>query len=521
MQNFIMTLIYLKAVNTTINDLKYNGNKVNVIATSVLVGSKHIIAPIISHLINLYCQQGYFPNNLKLGCITPIYKSGDREKVNNYRPVCSLSPFSKIIEKAINNCMVKFIDKHNIFSKTQYGFRKNMGTDTALSNFTDTIQKALNEKKHTISVFLDLSKAFDVINHNILKMKLGYYGFRGKFLDFLMCFVRDRKYFVHVNGIDSETKIVNIGVPQGSTLGPLLFLLYVNDMAYISELLHLLQFADDSTITYSSHNLDIALEHMETEFRHILDWLAANKLIINLSKTHLMVFTNRVRPQSISINANGHTINEITQTKFLGIILDNKLCWDAHIKHVTLKVSKTISLFRILKWTLPTNILKMLYYTMVFPYFNYCNAVWGGAANTHINQLVLLQKKCIRNICKVGYLDHTAPLFKELKILKIEQIFHINCGKFIYQCYNNINYADFRTRLVQHNDIHDYSTRNKYNLISQAGRLYQFDNSSLNAGISIWNKLPHKIKACKSFPVFKSNLKEHILQDTLSTSIHS
>ena len=130
-----------------IDDLKDNGNSVNTIATSVIVGSKHIIAPIISHLINLYCQQGYFPERLKLGCITPIYKSGDREKVNNFRPVCSLSPFSKIIEKAISICMVKFIDKENIFSKTQFGFRKNMGTDTALLKFTDSIQKSLNDKK--------------------------------------------------------------------------------------------------------------------------------------------------------------------------------------------------------------------------------------------------------------------------------------------------------------------------------------------------------------------------------------
>merc|ERR1712055_834307 len=127
-------------MGTIIYNLKDNGNNINTIVTSVIVGSKYILAPILSHLINLYCQQGYFPDNLKLGCISPIYKNGDREKVNNYRPVCSLSPFSKIIEKAINNCMIKFIDKYNIFSKTQYGFRKNMGTDTALSNFTDTIQ---------------------------------------------------------------------------------------------------------------------------------------------------------------------------------------------------------------------------------------------------------------------------------------------------------------------------------------------------------------------------------------------
>ena len=514
--SFMLPPIDQNDIITIIDNLKDNGNNINTIATSVIVGSKYILAPILSHLINLYCQQGYFPDNLKLGCISPIYKNGDREKVNNYRPVCSLSPFSKIIEKAINNCMIKFIDKHNIFSKTQFGFRKNMGTETALLHYTDSIQKALTDKKYTISVFLGLSKAFDVIDHKILKMKLGHYGFRGKFLDFLMSFVKDRKYFVHVNGMNSEIKTVNIGVPQGSTLGPLLFLLYINDMAYITELLQLLQFADDSTVTYSSEGLDDALTCMETEFIHILDWLSANKLIINLNKTHLMLFTNRGRPQSISINANGHIINEIAQTKFLGVILDNKLSWDAHTKYISQKVSKSVALIGILKWTLPTKILKTLYYSMVFPYFNYCNIIWGGAANTHIHQLVLLQKKCIRNVCKVGYFNHTAPLFKKLRILKIDQIYHLSCGKFIYQCYNNSNYAEFRSRLVQHSNIHDYQTRNKDKLIPQCGRLHQFDNSQLNVGIVIWNILPQKFKTFKTLALFKSKLKEYILLATSS-----
>ena len=184
----------------------------------------------------------------------------ETEKVNNYRPICSLSPLSKIIEKVINNKMVAFLDKHNILSNTQFGFRKNMGTETALLNYIDNLQKELNNKKYTLSVFLDLSKAFDVIDHEILENKLEYYGFRGKFLEFLLSFIKDRKYFVHINGNNSETKTVNIGVPQGSTLGPLLFLLYINDMIHISELFFLTQFADDSTVTYSATELKKVIE---------------------------------------------------------------------------------------------------------------------------------------------------------------------------------------------------------------------------------------------------------------------
>ncbi|CAL4158822.1 unnamed protein product, partial [Meganyctiphanes norvegica] len=290
---FLLNPISPYEVSSVIDDLKDNGNTVNAIATSVLVHSKHIISPLIAHLIDLFVQQGFFPDDIKLGCISPIFKSGDKEKASNYRPVCSLSPISKIIEKVIYNRMISFLDRYEIISNTQFGFRKNMGTETALLNYIEFLKSELTNYKYIISVFLDLSKAFDVIDHKILKMKLEYYGFRGKFLEFLMSFIKDRKYFVHINGINSDTKSVNIGVPQGSTLGPLLFLIYINDMIYCSNLFFLTQFADDSTATYSSTSLDHAIAIVEIEMKKILEWLAANKLIINLNKTHLMLFTNR------------------------------------------------------------------------------------------------------------------------------------------------------------------------------------------------------------------------------------
>ena len=284
-------------------------------------------------------------------------------------------------------------------------------------------------------------------------------------------------------------------------------------MVLCSILLILSQFADDSTVTYSSDDLDLAIETIEEEFNRILDWLAANKLIINLNKTHLMLFTNRIHKDAISIKAKGQTITEITETKFLGVILDNKLTWEAHIKYISQKISKSVSILRMLKHTFPTNALKTIYHSLIYPYYTYCNLIWGCAENTHLEPLVLLQKKCIRNISKVGYLDHTEPLFSEHKVLTVKEIYKYSCSKFIYQCYNNRNYLHFKDKLKRNNEYHNYKTRDSNLLRQPFIRLHKFRNSFLPMGIRMWNKIPERIKSSRSYDTFKIKSKRLILEN--------
>ena len=490
-----------------IGDLKNNGKGLHAISTTVIDSCKHIIAPVLTHIINLCVKDGYFPDELKTGCITPIYKGGNKDLINNYRPVCSLNPFSKIIEKVIYNRMISFIDKNNIFSPTQFGFRKGMSTETALIDYIDSIHSGLNKKHYIISVLMDLSKAFDLMNHNILKTKLEHYGFRGVFLNFLTSFLTDREYFVSVNGIKSTNKSVKIGVPQGSTLGPLLFLIYVNDMKNSSDILKFTQFADDSTTTYSHSNLRNAITTIETEFEKVLTWLLANRLVINLNKTHLMLFTNRKRPDEISLNVNGNSITEKVESKFLGVMVDNKLSWQSHIKHISNKISKSLSILRYLRYSFPKHILKTLYLTLVLPYITYCNIIWGAAFKTVLMPLFILQKKCLRTITKSNFLAHTLPLFIENKLLNVFQLFDFNCAQFIFKVLNTSQYPAFKEKIIQSTVNHDHNTRNSHLIRSPFQRLQKCINSFFINGIKVYNNTSQFVKNSRTINVFKVRMK--------------
>ena len=496
-----------------IGNLKNNGKGLYAISTDVIKSCKHIIAPVLSHIINLCINDGYFPVELKIGCITPIFKNGNKELINNYRPVCSLSPFSKIIEKVVYNRMISFIDKNNIFSSTQFGFRKGMSTETALIDYINRVHSGLNNNYYTISVLMDLSKAFDLMDHNILKNKLEHYGFRGNFLNFLIKFLSDREYFVSVNGIKSTNKSVKIGVPQGSTLGPLLFKIYVNDMANSSDILKFSQFADDSTATHSSRKLRDTISIIETEFEKILNWLATNKLIINLKKTHIMLFTNKKRPNEVKLNVNGSIITEETESKFLGVIVDNKLSWQPHIKYISNKISKSLSVLRYLRYSFPKSILKTLYLSLVLPYLMYCNIIWGSAFKTTLRPLFILQKKCLRTITKSKFLAHTLPLFSDNKLLNVFQLFDFNCAQFVYKILNTNQFPVFKEKITHSAVTHGHNTRNHTLIRTPFERLQKCINSFFINGIKVYNNVSQFVKNSRTLISFKVRMKNWLLHN--------
>ena len=507
-----MSPIVSQEVESAIVNLKNSGSGVYKVSTLVLKDVKSTISTTLSTIFNLCIEYGHFPNQLKIGCITPVFKKGDKTNISNYRPICSLSPFSKIFERIIYDRMIKFIDKYDIFSKFQFGFRKKLGTETALINFINFVHKGLTAKHNVGAIFIDLSKAFDVMNHDILEIKLKHYGFRGTFLKLLMSFTRDRKYFVNINETNSNLRNVNIGVPQGSTLGPLLFLLYVNDMINCSSLLHFTQYADDTTLGYSCNNIQDLQTILEQEVNKVTKWLTANKLLLNVSKTHSMLFSFKRNVSNLKVRINGTEIEEKCTTSFLGVQIDNKLNWKTHISHICKKVSKSIAILRLVRSIFPLNILKRIYMSLIYSHINYCILIWGGADKGIIEPLFKLQKKAIRIISRSGYLDHTAPLFKSLALLPVYKVYDLNCSLFIYKCLNCSYVPELRLKILRNSEYHEYNTRGR-NLfrMNEIVRLGICKRSFLNYGIQIWNSLTPEIHDSKAIHILKSALKTHLL----------
>ena len=260
------------------------------ISTSFLKSIKDNICEPLSILINKSMETGYVPNIFKTAKVIPIYKAKDAQELTNYRPVSLLPSISKILEKVIHKRLYTFLNSYNIFYASQYGFRPNHSTINAITEFTSYVMSSLDKQEHSLSAFLDLSKAFDTIDHTILLNKLSHYGVRGVALDWFRSYLSNRKQFVNYKDTKSDIRNVDCGVPQGSVLGPLLFIIYTNDLPRAIKYSKCILFADDTTLFYCTKHRNELYNNISMDLNALSDWFKANKLSLNVSKINYMTF---------------------------------------------------------------------------------------------------------------------------------------------------------------------------------------------------------------------------------------
>ena len=294
--NTILDTMFLREVEHSevkniILSLKNSSPGWDNICPKVVKDSYECIIRPLTHIFNLSFNSGVFPHEFKLARVTPLYKSDNKLLVNNYRPVSILPLFSKILERLMYNRLLHFINKNKILYNYQFGFRKGYSTTMALTILVDKIMSALDKGDFVVGVFLDLSKAFDTVNHQILLNKLFKYGIRGLALKWFKSYLCERKQFVVYNNVKSTESLITCGVPQGSILGPLLFLLYINDMANVSKLLFIILFADDTNLFLNGKSVLNIIQKMNTELEKIVHWLTVNQLSLNINKTSYIIFS--------------------------------------------------------------------------------------------------------------------------------------------------------------------------------------------------------------------------------------
>ena len=330
------------------------------------------------------------------------------------------------------------------------------------------IKASIDTGKFGCGIFIDLRKAFDTVNHEILLNKLEHYGIRDTMLKWFQSYLIDRKQYVSINGQSSELLLNNCGVPQGSVLGPLLFLIYINDLPNISKILNFYLFADDTNIYYESDSLNELGCTVNKELDKLYLWLNVNRLSLNIDKTNFLIFHpyNKPLKQNVTIKINKKAISEIDYIKYLGVLVDSSLSWKYKISDLTKKISRAIGIMYKLRTFLPLKVMQNVYYSLIYSHIIYAIEVWGSAFKTELDKILILQKRVMRLMTYndvfptiPGPLRPMDPIFVKLISLKVEDIYKYQVAKFVFKCLNQITPVQFHDWYKLNHQIHGYCNK--------------------------------------------------------------
>ena len=362
---------------------------------------------------------------------------------------------------------------------------------------------------------MDLSKAFDTVDHSILLSKLHYYGIRGTPFNFFKSYLYDRYQYTMFNNAISDSVNIPCGVPQGSILGPLLFLIYINDLTHSSSNLQYIMYADDATLIYSQSGFNNIEYKVNNELDNVSNWFKANKLKLNISKTNFCIFHNRNHHVStildeVSLRIDSTLISRLNAVNFLGVIVDENLRWDVHIDNIVCKVSKSIGVLYKLRFYVPHPILFTLYNSLILPYLSYCIVVWGNSYKGKLDTLFKLQKKALRICTGSVYNAHSAPLFLRLKTLNIFDLFKYHTALIGFQYFQDLLPKCISAMFSVNKHIHTHETRLRYVFHLWKVKTAFSKRSIRNTLPNIWNETPQAIRSYKNLLTFKKKFKLHL-----------
>ena len=492
------------------------------IPNRVLKESADIIGPSLTFIFNFSIMSRAFPDDLKMAKVTPAFKGGDRDDLGNYRPISVLPTVARIFEKLVYDHMYAYFLNNDLLGDRQFGFRSLHSTALALSKVTNTWLLNLDSGRMSSVVLLDIQKAFDTVDHQILLDKLRCYGVSGDQLVFFASYLNNRQQCCNVNGKLSSTKRIRCGVPQGSILGPLLFIIYMNDLPLAVKEADITMYADDTSLSKGFKSTDELKEQLIPAFCKVCEWLKCNRLSLNALKTEFMIMGTSQKLSNLDIypsmtpfklTLNNYEIRRVKKTKYLGMIVDDSLTWEDHIDYVTLKINRGIGIIRRVGQFIPEKSLLLLYQTLIDPYFRYCSTVWGQCGETLKDKLQALQNRAARSIAKVKYedTDHLQLLLK-FDWLSVCSLISYEMGVFMYKTLNGLAPDSMLEMFERQADIHQYSTRsaNVGGIFIPHRNLSKGQEAISYAGARLWNEIPIEIRRAQTLETFKGELKRHL-----------
>jgi len=507
------------------------------ISTKLLKSLATEISWPLAHIFKLSLESGIFPAGLKSSRTVPIFKAGNPELCDNYRPIALLSTLSKVLEKMVSVQLVNHLDRNNILYEHQYGFQRNKSTEHSIIHSLNFISNALNDDKYCVGVFFDLKKAFDVCSHDILLMKLSKMGITGSALNWFKSYLSDRTQIVDINGSRSRSRQIKISILQGSILGPILFLCFINDLFRVTNLLTLM-FADDTFTLKAGKNLNNLISDINIEINKMAVWFRANRLAVNIDKTKYIIFrmkgkTIDINTPNIEYNANEpntpvnpdlittleryhdhHTDTKCRAYKLLGIYLDEHLTLNSHTNHIVSKLSRSLYCIKQAKHIITPKGLTSLYYALIHSHLTYCTSIMSCITQQNRQKIIKIQKKAIRIMTNSSYNAHTNPLFKKHKILPYDLLIKQAQLSFMHTIEHNLAPASFRSVWVRNNEREpNFNLRNATDFYIPLPRTETFKKSTYYALPTIWNSLSPYLKYQPNKITFKWALKAHLLDE--------
>ena len=511
---FIFSPISSSNVFSLLNKLsKSKATGLDNISAKLIRECADLISIPLCNIFNNSLSSGLFPDDWKCARVTPLFKQGERTDINNYRPISVISIIAKVFERIVYDQLYSFLANEEIITNQQSGFRSLHSTVTALLEATDSWALDIDRGNVNAVVFLDLKKAFDTVDHGVLLGKLSLYGIQESAYDWFKSYLNNRTQKCVVNGSLSKVCSLGCGVPQGTILGPLLFLIYINDLPNCLSFCQPRMYADDTHITYASAHLHSMQSSLNRDLSNIHKWLLSNKLTLNSTKTEFMLIGSRQKlstlSESLELSIDNIPIKQVSTAKSLGILIDNNMAWHSHIDKLSKKIASGIGAIKRIRPFVSPEILHYIYNALVQPHFDYCSIVWGNCGKTLSERLQKLQNRAARILTSSSYDADARFLLQQLGWKDLITQRQIQVALMVFKALNDLA-PDHLSSMFTERSTSGYVLRDSTNKLNvPLPKTNYLKRSFSYRGATVWNSLPCNLRQEKSLNRFKQLLNFH------------